>query len=209
MKPKRLTSCKNAMQDDDIVCSRWRHLAGLKSRARLTTLLNVKYAYGKKIFDKINDMMFPQFEDEEAINPYDFWDGADFKLKMRQVEGYPNYDKSEFSSPKPLLDGDEDKLKEVYDSMYSLQELLDPKNFKSYEELEAKFFRVIGKTHSNKPTTSSKAEEKIDESINVGKMAEEKELPETDTGSSDQKSEDAPENDDEDDLAFFKSLASS
>ena len=71
--------------------------------------------------------MNPEFEDETAVNLFDFWEGADLKLKIRNVEGYRNYDKSEFAEPSPLLDGDDDKLEKVYESMFSLQEFLDRK----------------------------------------------------------------------------------
>lgn len=101
------------------------------------------YRYGKKIFEKLNDAMNPKFQDEKPINPFDFWQGANFKLKIRNVEGYRNYDKSEFASPGPLFD-DDDKLKAIWEKESSLQEFLDPKNYKSYEELQKKFFEVIG-----------------------------------------------------------------
>ena len=102
------------------------------------------YKFGKKIFDKLNESMNPAFEDEEAINPFDFWEGADFKLKIRQVEGYRNYDKSEFDSPSELLDGDDDGLEKIYESLHSLQDFVDPKNFKTYAELQTKLNRVLG-----------------------------------------------------------------
>jgi hypothetical protein len=101
------------------------------------------YKFGKKIFDKINDMMNPQFQDEQPVNPFDLWEGANFKLKIRQVEGYRNYDKSEFDRAEPLLD-DDDKLESIWKSEHSLQEFLSPSNFKSYEELQAKLNRVLG-----------------------------------------------------------------
>ena len=102
------------------------------------------YKFGKKIFDKIMDVMQPQFADEEPVNPYDFWEGVDFKLKIRKVEGWVNYDKSEFSAPAPLFNGDEERLQEVYDKLYSLQDFLDPKNYKTYDELKAKLNKVLG-----------------------------------------------------------------
>lgn len=100
------------------------------------------YKFGKKIFDKIKDVMQPQFEDEEPINPFDFWKGANFKLKARNVEGYRNYDKSEFDSSSPLLEDDSD-LEKVWNKQHSLQEFLDPKNFKSYDELKSKLSMVL------------------------------------------------------------------
>ena len=101
------------------------------------------YRYGKKIFEKITSVMNPEFADETPLNPFDLWEGANFKLKMRQVEGFPNYDKSEFTDVCPLA-GDEKKLEEIWNSQYSLTEIIDPdKNFKGYAELEARFFTVI------------------------------------------------------------------
>ena len=100
------------------------------------------YRYGKKIFDKMMDVMQPQFQDEDPVNPFDFWQGANFKLKIRKVEGYRNYDKSEFDSPSQLAE--DDKLEGIYNGLYSLQEIVDPKNFKSYNELKQKLARVLG-----------------------------------------------------------------
>ncbi len=102
------------------------------------------FTFGKKIFDKLNEAMNPQFEDESPMNPFDLWSGASFKLKIRQVEGYRNYDKSEFDSPKALFDGDEEKMEAVWKQAHSLQQFVDPKNFKSYDELKAKLDAVLG-----------------------------------------------------------------
>ena len=101
------------------------------------------FRYGKKIFEKIESKMNPEFKDETPINPFDFWSGADFKLKIRKVEGYANYDKSEFAESKPLFDGDDGKLEETWKQQHSLQGILAPENFKSYQELEARFNTVI------------------------------------------------------------------
>jgi len=106
------------------------------------------FKFGKKIFDKIMDSMQPEFADEQPVNPFDFWEGADFKLKIRQVEGYRNYDKSEFSSPSSLYDGEESKLEGVYNQLHDLSEFTDPKNYKSYDELKAKLMRVLGEEAS-------------------------------------------------------------
>ena len=102
------------------------------------------YKFGKKIFDKIMDSMQPDFADETPVNPFDFWEGADFKLKIRQVEGYRNYDKSEFSGPSSLYDEDESRLEGVYNQLHDLSEFTDPKNYKTYDELKAKLARVLG-----------------------------------------------------------------
>ena len=85
------------------------------------------YKYGKKIHDKIMEAMKAEFADEEPINPFDFWQGANFKLKIRRVEGYQNYDKSEFDRPSALFD-DDDKLEKIYNNLHDLNEFLDPKN---------------------------------------------------------------------------------
>jgi hypothetical protein len=102
------------------------------------------YKYGKKIFEKIEEKMHPQFQDEEAVNPFDFWKGADFKLKVRKVDGYINYDKSEFAAPAPLFGGDDAKLEALWKTQYSLKDFTNPKEFKSYDELKRKFDSVIG-----------------------------------------------------------------
>ena len=102
------------------------------------------YKFGKKIFDKVMEAMQPEFEDETPINPYDFWEGADFKIKVRKVEGWVNYDKSEFAAQSALFNGDEGQLEEVYNKLHSLQDFLDPKNYKSYDELKAKLNKVLG-----------------------------------------------------------------
>jgi hypothetical protein len=102
------------------------------------------YKFGKKIFDKINEAMNPQFEDEKAVNPFDLWAGANFKLKIRKVEGYQNYDKSEFESPSVLGGFDDDKLESIWKKEYSLKEFLLPENFKSYDELKARLDKVLG-----------------------------------------------------------------
>ena len=103
------------------------------------------FRYGKKIFDKIMASMQPEFEDETPINPFDFWEGANFKLKIRKVDGFWNYDKSEFDSVTALADSDE-KLDGIWKSQYSLQEFLAPTNFKSYDELKKRLDDVLSGT---------------------------------------------------------------
>ena len=102
------------------------------------------FQYGKKIYDKMMDVMQPQFQDEQPVNPFDLWEGANFKLKIRNVEGYRNYDKSEFDKPSALFNGDEGELEAVYSKCYSLKEFTDPSKYKSYDELKAKLERVLG-----------------------------------------------------------------
>lgn len=151
------------------------------------------YKYGKRIFDKINDQMNPEFEDESPVNPFDLWEGANLKMKIRNVEGYRNYDKSEFDGESTLLD-DDDKLEQVWGSQYSLQEFVDTKNFKSYEELQARLNRVLGAS-----AVSSTAEE-VDEDIS----------PEPRQAAAPKVEEESPswsEESSDDSLDFFKQLA--
>ena len=100
------------------------------------------FRYGKKIFDKVMAAMQPEFEDEKAINPFDFWEGANFKLKIRKVAGYWNYDSSDFDSSSALFDNDE-KIEEVWKSQYALNEFTAATNFKSYEELKTRLDAVL------------------------------------------------------------------
>lgn len=101
------------------------------------------YKFGKKIFDKITEAMNPEFEDETPLNPFDFWQGANFKLKIRKVDGFWNYDKSEFDSQSELYDGVDEKLEEVYGKINSLKEFTNVKNFKTYDELKEKLHKVL------------------------------------------------------------------
>ena len=103
------------------------------------------FRYGKKIFDKIMAAMQPEFEDETPINPFDFWEGANFKLKIRKVDGYWNYDKSEFDSVSALLD-DDAKLDSTWKTQYPLADFHAPSNFKSYEELKKRLDDVLSGT---------------------------------------------------------------
>lgn len=165
------------------------------------------YSFGKKIFDKLNDMMNPSFEDENPVNPFDLWEGANFRLKIRQFEGYPNYDKSEFDAPEPLFDDDE-KLEEIWNMEHSLNDIVDPKNFKPYAELKAKLHRVLGLSEDahDRSGVVDKAEDDVDEDLdmsNLGKTADAASMKE-DTSSSNMPSE---TDDDDDDLALFKELA--
>ena len=121
------------------------------------------FKFGKKIFDKITAAMQPEFEDESPINPFDFWAGANFKLKIRKVDGYWNYDKSEFDSAEPLLD-DEDALEAIWKKEYSLAEFTAPSSFKSYEDLDKRLKSVLGQ----KPATRRYDEELEDESEGRG-----------------------------------------
>ncbi len=103
------------------------------------------FRFGKKIFDKITAAMSPEFEDEKAINPFDFWEGANFKLKIRKVDGFWNYDKSEFEDTSKLFESDDDANK-VWKSQYSLAEFTAASNFKSYDELKTRLDAVLSGT---------------------------------------------------------------
>ena len=103
------------------------------------------FRYGKKIFDKIMASMQPEFEDESPVNPFDFWEGANFKLKIRKVAGYWNYDSSEFEAPSAMFDND-NQIEEVWKQQYALAEFTAASNFKSYEELKTRLDTVLSGT---------------------------------------------------------------
>jgi len=107
------------------------------------------FKFGKKIFDKINEKMNPEFDDEKPMNPFDLWSGGNFKLKIRKVEGYRNYDKSEFEESSVALD-DEDDLTAVCKARYSLAELVAADKFKSYDELKARLEKVLSEPNGRK-----------------------------------------------------------
>jgi hypothetical protein len=147
------------------------------------------FKFGKKIFDKITEAMNPEFADETPVNPFDLWEGANFKLKIRNVEGYRNYDKSEFADKSAVLNGDDDKLEELWKKEHSLKEFTEKKNFKSYEQLKARLDKALGfeavaprtKAEDFVPKTSPDLEDAS--SFNTGGV-------------------------EDDDLDYFKSLAS-
>jgi hypothetical protein len=165
------------------------------------------YSFGKKIFDKLNDLMNPQFEDEVARNPFDFWEGANFRLKIRKVEGYPNYDKSEFDGPSPLSQ-DDAAIEAIWNQQHKLQELVDPKNFKDYNELKAKLYRVLAL--GEEASSPSRAEDDdIDMSSfgNSSKSAPEPTLRVMPESTASAPSMSMGDDDDDDDLDIFKELA--
>ena len=123
------------------------------------------FRYGKKIFEKITGVMNPEFKDESPLNPFDFWEGANFKLKIRQVDGYANYDKSEFAGQSKLYDGDDAKCEAIWKQQHSLQDLVSVDNFKSYQELESRFNTVIAHIHQDFVGT---IEESTDDPIATG-----------------------------------------
>ena len=117
------------------------------------------YRYGKKIFDKLMAAMQPEFEDETPINPFDFWEGANFKLKIRKVDGYWNYDKSEFETPSAL--GDDSVIEGIWKKQYALKEFTASTNFKSYEELKTRLDAVLSGTVSVGNVTDTMDDEPI------------------------------------------------
>lgn len=122
------------------------------------------YKFGTKIFEKIQEAMKPQFNDEQPINPFDFWTGANFRIKIRKVGGYTNYDKSEFDSPNPLLD-DDAKLEKIWKSQHALLPFLAPENFKSYEELKTRMHEVLGGDVRATAPAQKTAEDVVDEMV--------------------------------------------
>ena len=148
------------------------------------------YRYGKKIFDKVMEAMQPEFEDEKAINPFDFWQGANFKLKIRKVDGYWNYDKSEFDASSPLLK-DDDAIEEIWKLQYPLAEHTAATNFKSYDELKTRLDAVLSGTVS----VGNVTDELKDEPFAAPKV--------------DTKPVEAPSSkkDEEDTMAYFEKLA--
>ena len=147
------------------------------------------YKFGKKIFDKITEAMKPEFEDETPINPFDFWEGANFKLKIRKVDGYWNYDKSEFEGVTPLKESDDD-IKAIWEKQHPLKPFVDPSNFKTYDELKEKLNRVITGTQSTATVDSVDLPPQTTTAVEMPKV-----------------SESAPVSDDDDTLSYFSKLA--
>jgi len=150
------------------------------------------YKFGKKIFQKIQDALKPEFDTDKPVDVFDFWVGANFRLKVRKVEGYPNYDNSFFEGPSAICDGNDVRMEEVWNTEHDLNELVSPKNFKTYDELKTRLNRVLGNTSKAGPTTEAKV---IREATSKPKTAD---VPWS-----------APEAsaDDDEALAYFKGLA--
>jgi hypothetical protein len=162
------------------------------------------FKYGKKIFDKIQEAMSPEFEDEEALNPFDFWQGADFKLKIKKVAGYWNYDSSEFARPSALLDGDDDALEALWKKQYSLTEITAADKFKSYEQLKDRLEVVLGKSSS-----ASKDESFEDEDDDRMPTPSVEEVTSGKSGGMKAQSVSSSFDDEDDDLSYFQRLAES
>lgn len=149
---------------------------------------------GKKIHDKIMAKVKPEFEGESPVVVWDLWEGADFKLKIKEVEGWPNYDQSEFSTPAPLLKDDK-KLEEIWNSQYSLAEFTAPAAFKSFDDLKSRFEKIVG----GSSTTYSKTLEDAAETTVSPKKGKALAAPEDKSAASDDETDDA--------LAYFKNLS--
>ena len=162
-----------------------------------------KYRFGKKIFEALKEAISPAFEDEKAINPFDLRDeGANFKIKIRKVDGYWNYDKSEFDSVAPLFT-DENKLNDIYTSVHSLSGIIAPSEFKSYEELKEKLDRVLGLQGSVSNSTAESVAEDMEEvpwsNVNTETVAEEPVISSAEATS--------PQVEEDDAMDYFKKLA--
>ena len=172
------------------------------------------FKYGKKIFDKILNAMQPEFDDEDPINPFDFWQGANFKIKIVKKDGYWNYDKSEFDRVAPLLD-DDDALEAIWKKEYSLSAITAPDQFKSYEDLEKRMNYVLGVGGTNTPTQSRAVVEQEDEyeSYSAPVSRESKVMEELEESYNRSKSPSLPkitsddDSDEDDAMAYFSRLA--
>lgn len=154
------------------------------------------YKFGKKIFDKLTAAMNPEYEGDQALNPFDFWNGANFKLRCRMVAGYVNYDTSGFDAPSALLD-DDVKLEKIWKSEHSLKEFLEPKNYKTYEELKHRLEEVLGSTLGTSEPVKDQITDAVTQKPNFEAAKQRKSIEDT-----------PPWNSSEDeDLDYFKSLA--
>jgi len=168
------------------------------------------FKYGKKIFDKIMEAMQPEFEDETPINPFDFWQGANFKLKLVKKDGYWNYDKSEFDRVDPLLD-DDDALEAIWKKQYSLQAVVAPDQFKSYEQLETRLKMVLGQKTSARPRLDEEVEDEDNDrgsySPDFSSRSQKSELPEDLSAQLNNLSASKSDEDEDDALSYFQRLA--
>jgi len=162
------------------------------------------YKFGKKIFDKITAAMQPEFEDEEAIDPFDFWQGANFKLKAKNVAGYRNYDSSEFARQDALLEDDE-AMEAIWKKEYSLEDFVAPDQFKSYDDLKKRLDYVLG----IKGTTKFQDQESVqeEEEFRQQNRAESNPVPQSMKEELDSLSPTKTDDDDDDTLSYFAALA--
>ena len=171
------------------------------------------YRFGQKIFDKIKSAMKPEFEDDTAINPFDLWEGANFKIKVKTVkessgQAYPNYDDSVFESPAPFLGGDDEELEKVWRQCHSLADLVSTDKFKSYDDLEKRLNIVLG-TKNTTVNSAQRQEEELDETFTSASSGTGEDImQELEKSYNKSKSDVADDDDDfEDSLARFKELA--
>ena len=167
------------------------------------------FKYGKKIFDKIMESMQPEFEDETPINPFDFWQGANFKLKIKKVQGYWNYDSSEFDRIAPLLD-DDDALEALWKKEYSLTALTAADQFKTYEQLETRLKMVLGQK-SSRPRLDEEVEDEDNDrgsyAPDFSSRSQKSELPEDLSAQLSNLSSSKSDEDEDDALSYFQRLA--
>ena len=154
------------------------------------------YRYGKKIFDKVMEAMQPPFPDTDPINPFNFWEGANFKLKLRKVDGYWNYDLSSFDNTSALLDGDDDALEEVFGKQYSLTDFTAGTNFKSYDELKTRLDAVLSGTVVANTTVQTLMEDEPTSTVKVDTKP--KSTPTVEV---------VVDNDEDDAMSYFEKLA--
>ena len=165
------------------------------------------YKFGKKIFDKIMDVMQPEFEDETPINPFDFWAGANFKLKLQKKDGFWNYDKSEFDTPGPLLD-DDDALEAIWKKEYSLQAFVAADQFKSYDDLKKRLGYVLGTKTAPQRVTKEELDYETTAQTEVKRVSEEEVLKKLENSYQESKQVETS-SDEEDPLSYFAKLAES
>ena len=164
------------------------------------------YKFGKKIFDKIMEAMQPEYEDETAINPFDFWQGANFKLKLKKVAGYWNYDSSEFAAPSPLLD-DDDALEALWKKEYSLTALTAADQFKSYEQLENRLKMVLGQKSAPARLDEEVSDEDNDRGSYAPDFSSRRAEPAADFNAPDITPKSSSSEDEDDALSYFQKLA--
>lgn len=174
------------------------------------------FKFGKKIYDKINEQMNPTFEGEEPVNPYDLWDGANFRLRVKTVADFPNYDSSSFDNPSPLADND-DEIEAIYKQCYSLEEQVSEAKFKSYDELKARLDLVLGNSSKSNEGASSSAEgTNLDEDEKpAARSSKRRASDEDEKPAARQKKEEEPkassadDGDDDDEMAAYRALLES
>lgn len=168
------------------------------------------YKYGNKIFQKLMESMEPVFDDDEPMNPFNLFEGADFKIKIKQVGGYWNYDSSEFSSRSPFLGGDEDRILSVLEGIHDIQEFASPDSFRSYNELKSRMAKVLLVDDSVSSNTSSSYDDDDDDMMPKAETApppfttNKKESAAVGANNNDDNNDD---DDDDDDLAYYRQVA--